>query len=267
MPASFSLLHFRNTAKAPLFGTMRHELFEQSIKKKDFSRKFAEECIRKIVRRNAESIVACGVTSDVAESEVIKVLPQLQDFVARFTKFDPKARSLDQSHNLLEPCNTSIPMNFTAMAVEAVEEPVISAELGLKGNIDVVVQASTTSTDSQGGTEQDAAMMSVELKTGHLQRTQNAHLAQLSLYTLMLQLRYGLKRGCSNSVNGSRPDGVLLYLNNEAIRVFKVTPTLSEMKSLLVRRNVVATETLRASRPRGIILSYQEQESAEDGPK
>jgi len=197
----------------------------------------------------------------------MKFVLQLQAFAEDFTTLDPISKPevlplLELSGGGVQP-----PVQFVATAVEAVEEPAISHELGLKGNIDVIVQASMKSSANHNMT-QDSALVSVELKTGHHQRTQHAHTAQLALYTLMMQSRYGRKRRYSSSATSSRGDGVLLYMNNEAIRAVHVAPHLSEIKSLIGQRNVVATETLRASRPRGIVLSYQnEQDSTNNAPK
>lgn len=248
---------------------MRHNLFEETMKERDFTIENARKHVRKIVRRNADSLVACQVSNQEAESEVMKVLPQLQAFAKKFTTLDPSPRPTNQQLPLLEPSDgqRKPPVQFVATAVEAVEEPAISPELGLKGNIDVVVEASTSSTTLHG-TARDVALMSVELKTSHHQATQTDHKAQLSLYTLMLQSRCGRKNTCSPSASATRGDGVLLYMNNEAVRAVHVAPPLADIKSLIGQRNVVANETLRASRPR-VVLSYQndDQGRPKNSPK
>jgi len=254
-------------AKAPLFGTMRHELVEETIKDRNFSSENARIHVRKIVRRNADSLVACDVSSREAEAEVMKVLPQLQKFANEYTTLDPLSRSTGPPQYLLQPGGQQSPLQFVVTALEAVEEPAISPELGLKGNIDMVVEASTVCSTLHG-TIRDFKMMSVELKTGHNQNTQSAHMAQLALYTLMLQSRYGRKSACSASASATAGDGVLLYMNNESIQAVHIAPCMSEIKSLICNRNSLAIDTIRAARPRGVQLLYQnDQDSSNTVPK
>jgi hypothetical protein len=254
-------------AKAALFGTMRHSLFEETLKGKDFSLDTARKHVANIVRANAEGLIACGLTSNEAELEIIKFLPQLQAFAGKFTALDGKPVDDPNVLPFLEPSGTLAPIQFYVEAVDAIEEPVISPELGLKGNIDMVVKAVTASSlHSSARTER--SLISVELKTGHNQTTQNAHKAQLSLYTIMLQSRHGLMRpGSSSSKKGAKRDGMLLYMNNESVRVVHVLPTIGEIKSLIGQRNVVAVETLRSASPRGIVLTYQKQDALNNDAK
>ena len=166
----------------------------------------------------------------------------------------------------LESQGATAPSRFIAKAAEAIEEPLISPELGLKGNVDMLVQA-LTCTSNQGGVGQQTSvsLMGVELKTGHNQKPQNAHMAQLALYTLLMQTRYGsigLNRASGDLV--ADRSGVLLYMNNEAIHAIQIAPMLSEMKSLIGQRNVVAIEQLRASRPRGIQLIYEDDPKSQE---
>ena len=118
--------------------------------------------------------------------------------------------------------------------------------------------------------------MGLELKTGHNQKTQNAHMAQLALYSLMLQVKYGTRYGQSKSPNrnesqlessGAASGGLLLYLNNEGYSSSHVLPLSNEVKSLIGQRNVLATGIRRASRPRGISLSYDENSRDEGNGK
>jgi hypothetical protein len=51
-------------------------------------------------------------------------------------------------------------------------------------------------------------------------------------------------------------------MNNEAVRAVEIAPMMSDTKSLIVQRNVVATEQVDASRPRGVRLSYENDDSA-----
>ena len=160
----------------------------------------------------------------------------------------------------------------------SIEEPIVSPELALKGNIDAVLEANTLeipntyfSQDRVQNPSPQNSLMCLELKTGHNQNTQNAHMAQLALYTLMLQSRYGSqsKQTSTSDQSGSEPNGasvggVLLYLNHESMRSAHVAPLLNETKSLIGQRNVVASGLYKASRPRGVVLSYDDGDRNED---
>jgi DNA replication factor Dna2 len=228
------------------------------MKEQDFAVEPTIAHIRKIVKQNAEGLLSCNALSREAEQEILKFLPQLQRFANEYTEFGQVRgpRNLGQSA-LLESHGTVLPTQFIAKSAEAIEEPVISPELGLKGNVDMLVNAVTVKLDPQLGQQTATSIMGVELKTGHNQRPQNVHIAQLALYVVMLQTRYGTARSNSNESSAAE-DGLLLYMNNEAVRAVHIAPMLSEIKSLIGMRNVVAIESLRAARPRGIRLSYEE---------
>ena len=255
---SLILFHF-STAKAPLFGTMRHELFEATMREKDFSIKSASMHLQQILRRNSEGLLACGTTSREAEQEVMKMVPQLQQFATDFTVFgqcrDKKA--LNQLA-VLEPQGAQPSVRLVANSVEAIEEPVISPQLGLKGNVDMIIRATTAPADTSNA-KALVSLVGIELKTGHNQRTQNAHMAQLALYTLMMQSRYGWKASLNSKTLGCTSSGMLLYMNDSSFRAVHILPLMSEIKSLIGQRNVVANESMRVSRPRGVVLSYENE--------
>lgn len=252
---SVTLFHFffiRNAAKAALDGTMRHALFEATMKTKDFTNEGAIAHIQSIVRDNAESLLACNISTREAEKEILKFLPQLRRFANDYTEFGSGVAAKDV---YLESHGAAKSSNFLAKSVEAVEEPVISPELGLKGNVDMLVKA-TSKMPSQ--ILQSPSFMGIELKTGHHQNAQNIHVAQLALYVIMLQTRYGVNDlNDDKNTTSALKSGVLLYMNNNSIRAIHIAPIMSEIKSLVGMRNLVAIETIRAHRPRGVRLSYE----------
>eukprot|EP00985_Skeletonema_marinoi_P002554 scaffold1057_cov203-Skeletonema_marinoi.AAC.2 len=157
--------------------------------------------------------------------------------------------------------------------VFATEEWALVPELGLKGNVDATVlgrikpvQSSTA--PSAGNAERDA-LLPVELKTGHNQNAQHNHLAQLSVYTIMLRARHGsASNGDACSINneetpnlierGAASSGMLLYLNDKSFCAKHVKPSLSDIKTLVGQRNGIVCDVLNAARPRGIALKYDE---------
>ncbi len=201
----------------------------------DFSWPTAKVIANSIIRRNAESLVGCGVRESEARSQVLQVVTKIQRFA---------------------------------------NEAVVCPELGMKGNLDVTVSA-TTSTLPHGNITAgppQTSLMSIELKTGHNQNPQSAHMAQLALYTMMLRVRRGPSRPSttpsSQPLNreatlGAGESGMLLYLNHENYRASHVSPMLNEIKSLIGQRNLVASELERVSSPRGVILSYEDENNNE----
>lgn len=263
---------------------MRHELFERCMSNQDVSWPSAKTLVHNIVRRNAESLVGCRIKDAEARTEVLRVVPQIQRFASDFTSFGAAIKSQKLAAaafgSRLKGNGIQPDMYFVANSVRATEESIVCPELGLKGNLDVTVSAKTTpllsTVDHHASNfvgQAQTSLMSIELKTGHNQNPQNAHMAQLALYTMMLRVRCGsqihsssLAQGVSQEITGAGESGMLLYLNHDAYRAIHVSPMPNETKSLIGQRNLVASELSRASRPRGIVLRYEEgtkPESAE----
>ena len=267
------------SSKAPLIGTMRHALFGLCMEENNFDEKNVRRNAKNIVRQNSESLVGIGLSSTEAVNEVYRVLPIIKQFAKQYTTMghDPKAL-LSSPRAVVESANGyQSNIRFLANSVHSTEEPIISHELALKGNVDAVFETKTEILENQNHFQQKNvskkagpkhSLMSLELKTGHIQSTQKAHMAQLALYTLMLQVRYGSHQSeeqpCSpksdalDPKDSAAPGGILLYLNHESTRSVHISPLPMEVKSLIGQRNLVASQLMQASRPRGIALAYNE---------
>ena len=126
--------------------------------------------------------------------------------------------------------------------VFATEEWALVPELGLKGNVDATVLGRikpviSSTAPNADNVEQDA-LVPVELKTGHNQNPQHNHLAQLSVYTIMLRARHGsasngdtgLHGEASNLIErGAASSGMLLYLNDKSFCAKHIKPSLSDV--------------------------------------
>ena len=277
------------SAKSAVIGTLRHDLFEMCIRERDTSRKSAALFTRQIIRKNAEALVGCGITSiKEAFSEVIKTLPQIQSFLDKYTSWNSSKKgsqegtmsssTVKHGGSLL---NGTFPVLDTLLSVDdvfATEEWALVPELGLKGNVDATilgrikpVQSMSTVQNSQDNVEQDV-LLPIELKTGHNQNPQHNHLAQLSVYTIMLRARHGsaFNDGTSSSNNnqavdlnerGAASSGMLLYLNDKSFQARHVKPSLSDIKTLIGQRNGIVCDVLNAARPRGITLEYEQEDN------
>jgi hypothetical protein len=258
---------------------MRHALFEACLTQNNFTRQFVQKHTPRIVRDHAEQLIGCGIYSERETiTEVMRIQPQLQRFAHAYTDFGMEQHQhQDGAH--LDGHGMSPEVKFLAKTVQDTEEGTVSTELGLKGFVDVTVEATTKSGPVQrtiNGNEQptppQTALMGIELKTGHNQTPYMSHVAQLSLYTLTLRTRHGTtnrfdKKGCNytNSFgsNGASNGGMLLYLNHENFKAVHVSPAMNEIKSLLSQRNMIATEMKRAAKPRGITIEYENDRNKE----
>lgn len=106
------------------------------------------------------------------------------------------------------------------------EEDVVSPMYGLKGRVDASVQVEFS------GHDFGAAVVPLEIKTGRVTRSME-HVAQTSLYTLILGDRFGVKVD----------SGLLLYTQSGEIR--RVYPAQREIRSLILARNEMAAYKTR----------------------
>ena len=268
------------SSEAAILGTMRHELFEFCMDAQTFSTSFALEKVQQIVRSHSDTLVGCQYYDDArARHEVMQVLPQIRDFATKYCAFGPPPKQTTlpgaRKASKLPGNGFQTDIDFTADAVYATEEAAISPELGLKGFVDATLGTTTRPAGTTSPTLQ--SLMGLELKTGHRQNPQNEHMAQLALYTLMLRMRrgsavvdstsYGHQQGTGAAPaaeadkrhqslqNGAASGGMLLYLNHEAFLALHVSPVLSELKSLIGQRNVLAIGSRKAMQARGVVVS------------
>ncbi len=242
------------------------------------------------MRDRAETLLGCGITKQSeAFAELMKTVPQIQKFHDTYTSWSTiEKNNINGSYQngvpkaVLDGMYTSGNTLVSIDDVHSTEEWAMVPELGLKGVVDATILARTMavngldSLSANSGVQE--SLMPIELKTGHVQNPQQLHLAQLSLYTLMLRARHGSASrgsrpgviGNSNICDGASISdeeercagngGMLLYLNHEAFLARYVKPMLSEAKTLIGQRNSVVCDLMKASRPRGIRIHYEDDE-------
>jgi DNA replication ATP-dependent helicase Dna2 len=278
------------SSKAAFVGTMRHGLFEGCMKTGEFNLSFAQREVKKLIRAKAEMMIGCNISESEAEVEVLGVLPMIQQFAQEYTTLRKDRMMLSTLGKPVGGVACHPDIRLLVKGVHSVEENIVSTSLGLKGSIDAVLETeSTTINHKQSPSTKRAlcnssdpspqqSLMCLELKTGHNQSIQNAHMAQLSLYTSMLQSQYGAyvepddnidigsKTALRNEVTVGALGGILLYLNDKSQQICHVSPRMNEVKTLMSQRNVVASDSKRALRPRGISLCLEEadQENKEE---
>ena len=281
------------SSKSAVIGILRHELFQQCLTTRDASHKSAALFTRQIIRDKSEALIGCGlVDRSEAFGEVIKTLSQIQLFLSTYTSWKDitkpqKENQFPQQNDaltkvaLLKGTFASYNTLIDIRGVYSTEENACVPELGLTGNVDATVVARTkpppasmsSATGTIGPIDTDSmkeSLFPVELKTGHSQNSTHHHLAQLTLYTMMLRARHGtcdansLKDNvCDVECIGSASSGMLLYLNHESHSATHVKPTMSDIKTLIGTRNTVVCDVIRSSRPRGIVIKYEEVDSSD----
>ena len=151
---------------------------------------------------------------------------------------------------------------FSIRDIYSTEEMTMCPELGLKGYVDATVSAQTKPQHPNLGS-QCTSLMPIELKTGHSQSLKRNHSAQLAVYTVLLRARHGTAGknnniGTSTSNIGAAASGMLLYLNDKSFNAIHIKPSTADTKQLIGQRNDVACDGVRASRPCGITIEYEE---------
>lgn len=262
---------------------MRHDLFEKCVRHNNFTIEFVQQHTPRIVRDHAEQLLGCGIYNEYESiKDVMKIQPQIQSFAQSYMSLTKGSGTpsnvCDQQ---LTGYGMSPSIHFRAKTLQDTEEGAISTELGLKGFVDATMEVKTKGCAVQRTIHGDerpspsqTALMGIELKTGHFQKPHLNHVAQLSLYTLMLRSRYGSTNASSSDSTstalskdtGAANGGMLLYLNHEAFNAVHVSPGMNEIKSLIGQRNSIAIDIKRAAKPRGITIQYDEDEDDDDCP-
>ncbi|KAG6496118.1 hypothetical protein ZIOFF_043966 [Zingiber officinale] len=214
-----------------LLGTLLHQLFQAGLLKDLPSRQFLEEYAGIIIQRNIEDIYACGANEKDFFSKLIDAIPRILNWLTCFKEKEE---------------GNSVPIDFGQLdgvkgicisEVMDIEEMAQAPTYGMKGVIDASVCVKVTSSND----ESYETIMPLEFKTGKRNNGQAAmeHSAQVILYTLLMSERY-LKRDINI--------GLLYYLQTDQTRGVKVQR--SDLVGLIMRRNELATDVLKASRTR-----------------
>ena len=239
---------------------MRHDLFQACMRDKVIDYDFVKSYADRIIRCNAENLVGCSLDESEALHELMLTLPQIRSFFETYVQDDQNNKHLSI---LSGPTPLHQSVYFLVNKTFATEQQVVVPELGMRGFIDATVESSLEYVQQNGVQYKNPrvqGLMPLELKTGHYQKFQVGHGAQLSLYSLMMKVRYGVKidRGTLSSSQPNQEEykaidgGVLLYLNGKGVQASYVPPSFREIKSLVSNRNIIAFGLQNASRPRGV---------------
>lgn len=216
-------------------GTLQHLLIQGAFT--DGLRTSAElrRLASKIVGENTESLLDAGMTAEEALEYLTAAIPPVLRWMTRYLRDAPAPGSLlsagYDSTSQLE-CRRAMSVS----GVVDIEEAVWAPKYGIKGMIDATVQltlmtpgqpgAMVTQTNAgPSGGKEERVVAPLEIKTG---KPHGSHRAQVLLYLLLLEERYG-----------QRMDWGVLWLTGQA------DPTLirrqhAELAALLAVRNRLA---------------------------
>ncbi|KAJ6874165.1 DNA replication ATP-dependent helicase/nuclease JHS1 [Populus alba x Populus x berolinensis] len=205
---------------AALIGTLLHQIFQAGLMQDNPTINFLEEYARIVLQKNIESLHACGVNENDIFNTLVEAIPKLINWINLFKDSqDSKAPIID-----FGPDNGLKKLSISE--VIDIEEMAWAPKYGLKGMIDASVRVKVES-------GRDEKIVPLEFKTG---KSSMEHVAQVILYTLLMSERY-LKHIDS---------GLLYYLQSDQTR--GITVQRSDVVGLIMRRNELANDILKASR-------------------
>ncbi|KAF9669729.1 hypothetical protein SADUNF_Sadunf14G0137400 [Salix dunnii] len=215
---------------AALIGTLLHQIFQAGLVQDNPTVNFLEEYARIVLRKNIESLHACGVNENDIFNTLVEAIPKLINWINLFKD------SQDSNVPIIDFGFDDGLKKLRISEVIDIEEMAWAPKYGLKGMIDASVRVKVESSRNKA----DEKIMPLEFKTGKVSNGQasiwSLLKSQVILYTLLMSERY-LKHIDS---------GLLYYLQSDQTR--GITVQRSDVVGLIMRRNELANDILKASR-------------------
>ncbi|KAJ2963613.1 hypothetical protein NQZ79_g1441 [Umbelopsis isabellina] len=210
--------------EALVHGNILHRVFQNTILSQDFSVENLQKEIAETVAGHLDQLYAIGQSDQTAILILERFIPNMQSWAATYLTSQPSSAAVVSSDR--GPSFGQPGVGPVVVGVEKVldiEEHIWSPMYGLKGMIDVSVQANIR----QGSTVHTLTIP-MEIKTGRKAKIL-AHRAQTILYTLLMHDRYDI--GITT--------GMLFY--SQTNDVMLVPPLRDEIRGLIIGRNNLAT--------------------------
>lgn len=186
----------------------------------NFSRAFLTAEVERQLELAQEALLLVHVTTETARSDLYAAIPSLVRFAQAFLSFRD-GRASDMAVVQDPRTGTQVSMRFTR--VVGIESDITCPMYGLKGRMDVCVEAEIL---SEAGLHR--TLLPIEIKTGRVTSSME-HMAQTSLYTMLLADAYGMHVDC----------GLLLYIQSCEVR--RIHRVVKEVRSLIMARNDMAS--------------------------
>ncbi|KAH8109923.1 Dna2-domain-containing protein [Phellopilus nigrolimitatus] len=260
-----SLLLRSSTDATPalVWGNMLHEIIQRCFTNHRWDAQHIETAVDDIIRKGLNELVRIGVSVEEAKAELGKRAGGLRTFGDRFIGEIPKPEA-----TLTDTRASNGTVSRLAITqLHDVEEDIWVPKYGLKGKIDVSVQARIEERidpsvphnhplSLRNYRNMSTNTMPLEIKTGRAVAGME-HRAQTMLYTLLMAERYGVRpptptlnsfpSPASTSNNPADvPAGLLYYTQSE--EVIRVPAGRNEMRGLIMARNELAGYLMRRTR-------------------
>ncbi|EGY17951.1 DNA replication ATP-dependent helicase dna2 [Verticillium dahliae VdLs.17] len=202
-------------ASAPLvYGTMLHEVFQAALLANQWDLKYLSAVIDTIMEKHVEDLYKIKVSTNIAKEHLQSKMPELSSWADMFVASQPKPDAMVSDRNGKK-------VNMCVSKLLDVEEHVWSPMYGLKGNIDATVQVTM-----KDGNDTRVLTVPFEVKTGKNANT--SHVAQTSLYNLLLTDRYDIEIVY----------GILYYM--ESSQTSRIPAIRQELRHMIMQRNQLA---------------------------
>ncbi|EOA38778.1 hypothetical protein CARUB_v10011024mg [Capsella rubella] len=213
-------------AAVALNGTLLHQIFQAGLTQETPSVDGLQEYASIVIKKNIESLYACGVHERDMKATLFGAIPKMLDWIRHFRY------SKDSGIQKVDFGSTTGLKQVNISEVIDIEEMSWAPKYGLKGMIDASVRVIVES-DMNTVNEK---IMPLEFKSGKAPSGQSSmeHSAQVILYTLLMSERY-LKH---------IDNGLLYYLQSEQTQGISVQR--SDLVGLIIRRNELANDILVA---------------------
>ncbi|KAF7560575.1 hypothetical protein G7046_g3558 [Stylonectria norvegica] len=197
-----------------VYGTILHEIFQEALFANRWDLRYLATVIEKITDKHVEDLYTIKVGMATAREHLQSKMTELSYWAGAFVSTKPKADAIVEDRNGKKA-------NMAITKLLDVEEHVWSPMYGLKGNIDATVEVAM-----QDGKETRTLTVPLEVKTG--KHANSNHMAQTSLYTLLLSDRYDIEIAY----------GILYYM--ETSKTIRIPAIRHELRHMIMQRNQLA---------------------------
>lgn len=216
----------------PIYGHIVHNVFQRAIINNDFSTESLKKFIDEAILLYIADLYMCNETDESIKSKIQSFIPAIQNFKRKhFDNIDYFDNNNGQSTMKRRQKNTTLAgQDYYLKVIQPldIEEQIWSVMYGIKGNIDITIEAElvkTSSNNIENEEKKHHILIPLELKSNNISST---HSAQVVLYSLLLSDRYNQDIQAGMLYSLKNEDSICVNINRETVR------------SVLIRRNELA---------------------------
>ncbi|KAH0579057.1 hypothetical protein H2248_003215 [Termitomyces sp. 'cryptogamus'] len=218
-----------DTTPALVWGNILHEVMQSCFSESRWETTWVDQKIDEAILKSLNELVKIDVTIEEAKHEVTTRAKGLLAFSERYISDFPKSdATLTNTRTVKQQGNSLLAVS----ELLDIEEDIWSPTYGLKGKLDVTVNAIVSDPNPPFAPVLSSGPKPLEIKTGRAVAAME-HRAQTMLYTLLTAERYGVEV----------PSGLLYYTQSE--EVTKVPAGRNEIRGLIIARNEMVGYMMR----------------------